>query len=697
MNLIRHFRRPHAVKTGVFETKKNKPEITDIALVLEGTYPYVAGGVSGWCHELIKEQPDLTFSLICLTPRGMKLVPKYEIPENVVEIVHVELQKLKWLRSKLTLEQKAKFCQGLEEPLLRLATNAKLEDLQEIIDLGKALGRPFGGELLTDSEESFDLLCRMYDRTLPNSSFLDYFWSWRSLLGGLFSVLLAPIPKSKVYHSLCTGFAGLYLSRVSLETKRPCMLTEHGIYTNERRIEIGTAAWLDDQASLNFNVDQRLAQRSLRDFWIDSFTSYSRLTYQTMEIGLTLYEGNKELQLEDGALPEQLKVVPNGIDYETYSKIERKQGGRLIVGFIGRVVPIKDVKTLIRAAAFVNQVVSDAELWIMGPTDEDQNYFDECQAMVEATGMDKVIKFLGKVNIKDYAGKIDILVLTSLSEAQPLVILELGAVGVPTVATDVGACSELLYGAPEEEPKLGPGGVICPLASPTGVAEGIIRLYSDRKFYESCSKAIKARVAAYYRKEDQHRSYREIYNEMMRIEEVDSLARHLQRRSQKPTEGIEEVEFDEFVTTEWEVEAKAVQAQREAERAAQEEDLARSAEAVAKRLAEVAGNQPAMEKLIAQLDKETKNTSLPREPTPEELEVLRDFALEQMEKEWSEEDPQNEHFEPPAQVVLPEKPLAQPRMVEPSEQDLASLFALISEQPQTLGSLPKDKSEEEEK
>jgi hypothetical protein len=36
----------------------------DVALVLEGTYPYVRGGVSSWVHHLIRGLPELSFSIV---------------------------------------------------------------------------------------------------------------------------------------------------------------------------------------------------------------------------------------------------------------------------------------------------------------------------------------------------------------------------------------------------------------------------------------------------------------------------------------------------------------------------------------------------------------------------------------------------------------------------------------------------------
>jgi glycosyltransferase involved in cell wall biosynthesis len=51
--------------------------------------------------------------------------------------------------------------------------------------------------------------------------------------------------------------------------------------------------------------------------------------------------------------------------------------------------------------------------------------------------------------------KIGLVVLSSISEALPLVLLEGLAAGVPAVATDVGSCRQLIYGLSEEDQALG--------------------------------------------------------------------------------------------------------------------------------------------------------------------------------------------------------------------------------------------------
>src|SRR5688500_9124498 len=42
--------------------------IPDVCLILEGTFPYVVGGVSAWVNELIRGLPDVTFGVVHISP-----------------------------------------------------------------------------------------------------------------------------------------------------------------------------------------------------------------------------------------------------------------------------------------------------------------------------------------------------------------------------------------------------------------------------------------------------------------------------------------------------------------------------------------------------------------------------------------------------------------------------------------------------
>jgi len=483
----------------------------DVCLVLEGTYPYVMGGVSKMTHDLIVAQQHLKFSILTLLAPNSKRELKYQLPENVIDLKVIELQNIKPESEALSKNKRKKFFDQIKTPILNLQSNATLTDVETIIRLVQQVQNRLGPKTLLNSQEAWEFMTMVYEKMLSKNCFLDYFWSWRSLFGGFFSMFLTDIPKARCYHSQCTGYAGLFLARVHVETGKPCLLTEHGIYTNERRIEIGSADWLNDQHSLNLIVDEGGLDKNLRNYWIDNFIGYSKLCYQACERIVTLYEGNQILQIADGAEKEKLQVIPNGIDYDTFSRIERHEGHPPTIALIGRVVPIKDIKTFIRACIQLRNSVPEVRVWIMGPTDEDEDYYRECAEMVDLAEANENIQFTGKVNIKEYLPEVDIMALTSISEGQPLVILEAGAAGIPTVTTNVGACKEMIFGRSDEKPNLGPGGEVCSLASPYEIAIAMRRLIEDKGFYAQCCEAIQKRVKLYYNKPQENESYRKLY------------------------------------------------------------------------------------------------------------------------------------------------------------------------------------------
>ncbi|MBM3728428.1 MAG: DUF3492 domain-containing protein [Acidobacteria bacterium] len=366
-----------------------------------------------------------------------------------------------------------------------------------------------GERVLLNSPAAWDLLVRMYERCQPDSSFLEYFWGWRALVGGLYSTLLCPLPKARVYHTICTGYVGLFAARARVETGRPVLLTEHGIYTNERRIEIAMADWLEERPAAELSIERR--GPDIRDLWVSTFLADSKVCYEASSRIITLYEGNQMLQEADGAARDRMTVIPNGIDCAHFAGVKREKQPRPTMALIGRVVPIKDVKCYIRAAAILRETIPELHALVMGPTDEDKTYFAECAEMVRYLGLENTVEFTGRVNLKDWLGRLDVVVLTSISEAQPLVILEAGSLGIPTVSTDVGACREMIHGSTTEDPPLGPAGVITPLSNPSATAAGVARLLTDPDFYEACGRAVRARLEKYYNKRDLDQAYGEIY------------------------------------------------------------------------------------------------------------------------------------------------------------------------------------------
>lgn len=493
---------------GTIMTQQKK---ADICLFLEGTYPYVAGGVSNWTHELIKMQNHLTFHIVALVGGKSCNDLRFELPKNVVGFDTIYLQQLPKGNATLSAKQENVLFRTIKKPLLNLQQEGNLNDLKTIIQTIKPFKDKLGYQILFNSYPAWELLVSMYNITMKDSAFLDYFWSWRALFGGLYSVLFAPLPEADIYHALCTGYAGLFLARAKIETGKPCLVTEHGIYTNERRIEIASADWLEDQKALSMVINKKHINRELKDFWIDTFGNYSRLCYQVCSHIVTLYEGNQAFQIMDGADPGKLKIISNGIDYEHFSSIQKHYPHPPTIALIGRIVPIKDVKTFIKSVGILQKSLPDIRAFIMGPTEEDPQYYQECIEIIDYAGLEKYVVFTGKVNIEEYLGYIDVIVLTSISEAQPLVILEAGAAAIPTVATDVGACYEMIMGRQDEYPALGKGGAITPLSNAKAVANELLLLFSDKEHYQQCSTAIQNRVRCYYNKNQQYKSYSELY------------------------------------------------------------------------------------------------------------------------------------------------------------------------------------------
>lgn len=494
-----------------FSQKQEKQ--ADVCLLLEGTYPYISGGVSSWTHDLIRSHADLKFALVSIAAATIPTRQAFELPPNVVDWRTVRVGALpqghKKFRGSTSLPLK------LAPALTRFLEQGRADDFRALIDLLAPVRGAAGADTLLNSPEAWQTLTAMYELSFSTTSFLDYFWTWRALVTGLYSVLLAELPQARTYHAISTGYAGLLAARASIETGSPSLITEHGIYTNERRIEIALAEWLHDQGSLSLGDSSE--QGGLKALWTSAFAAYSRTAYEAAFRITTLYRGNQDLQKRDGAPAKKLAIIPNGIDAERFSKIRKSTARRRpCIALIGRVVPIKDIKTYIRAVRVLADSLPDIDALILGPDDEDADYARECKQMVGQLGLAGNITFTGHVKLDEFLHRIDLNVLTSVSEAQPFVVLEAGAAGIPSVSTDVGCCRELLLGTAEEVPGLGEGGIITPLANPTAIANAILALLSNPDRLAAAGNTMKRRVDACYNKLVIDRQYRKLYDDAFR-------------------------------------------------------------------------------------------------------------------------------------------------------------------------------------
>jgi glycosyltransferase involved in cell wall biosynthesis len=148
----------------------------------------------------------------------------------------------------------------------------------------------------------------------------------------------------------------------------------------------------------------------------------------------------------------------------------------------------------------------------MGPIEEDKEYYDECVQYMNMLKLEHVF-FTGKVNIADYLKDMDLLVLTSISEGQPLAILEGLACKLPFVTTNVGDCGALINGSFDD---FGPAGRVVPVMDYAGIAESIIELCGHGDLRRQFGRAGYERVKEKYSFDAFISGYREIYARMGR-------------------------------------------------------------------------------------------------------------------------------------------------------------------------------------
>jgi glycosyltransferase involved in cell wall biosynthesis len=94
------------------------------------------------------------------------------------------------------------------------------------------------------------------------------------------------------------------------------------------------------------------------------------------------------------------------------------------------------------------------------------------------------------------------------------VILEAEAAGVPLIATDVGACREMLEGGTPEDRALGASGLITRIASPEDTAQALVQMAKNPAMRKKMAEAGRRRVATFYRRDRLIESYRDLYQRL---------------------------------------------------------------------------------------------------------------------------------------------------------------------------------------
>lgn len=183
---------------------------------------------------------------------------------------------------------------------------------------------------------------------------------------------------------------------------------------------------------------------------------------------------------QQGVAPRgRLLSVPNGIRIERFSLASEARRSALrsdlglapdtrIIGSVGRLNPVKDQATLLRAFARLRGDFADAALVLVG----DGALRGSLESQAAALGIADAVRFLGdRGDVRELLQAFDIFALSSLSEGYSMALLEACASGLPIVATDVGGNREIVVD--------GRNGLLVPPARDDALADGFGTLLRD--------------------------------------------------------------------------------------------------------------------------------------------------------------------------------------------------------------------------
>jgi glycosyltransferase involved in cell wall biosynthesis len=184
--------------------------------------------------------------------------------------------------------------------------------------------------------------------------------------------------------------------------------------------------------------------------WPDGVGRMNRgLTRWTDHFIAVAQQHGRFLVEQEGFPADKVVVIPNGVDTEVFRpSFESRESARLelnvppdapLFGIVAALRPEKNHLMFVRAAALIRNVVPNAHFWIVGEGSER----DKLTVAIRSAALDRHVHLLGsRDDIPRLLAAMDVFVLSSLNEANPVSILEAMSAGLPVVATQVGSIAE---------------------------------------------------------------------------------------------------------------------------------------------------------------------------------------------------------------------------------------------------------------
>ncbi|KFG71969.1 GT4 family glycosyltransferase PelF [Streptomyces mutabilis] len=463
-----------------------------VTLLTEGTYPHSHGGVSVWCDQLVTGMPDLDFDVIAVTGTGREPLV-WDVPAHVGRVVSVPM----WgpapqgaaprgrRRNRLAADYE-RFVSALLDPRAEDGFGPALYRLARVAADG-------GLSAFLRGDRAIAVLTAVWNRPgLPvreaRPSLHDAVTA-TALLEHALRPLAAPCPRQGVAHAVSGGLAVLPGLAALERHGVPLLLTEHGVYLRERYLGYRTGPYRWPVKALLLGFFRLLAEETYRRAaLITPGNRYNRLWEE-----------------RGGAAPESIRTVYNGVDPAAFPPAG-PEPAQPVLSWAGRVDPIKDLETLIRAFALVRAELPDARLRLFGGTPRGgEAYRERCEALAAELGHGDAVTFEGRVeDIKDAYAAGNVVMLSSISEGFPFTLIEAMSCGRATVSTDVGGVREAV----------GDTGLVVPPRDPAAMAAAALELLRDAGRRRAMGEAARLRVIEQFTLRRTIDTFRSIYLEL---------------------------------------------------------------------------------------------------------------------------------------------------------------------------------------
>jgi glycosyltransferase involved in cell wall biosynthesis len=207
---------------------------------------------------------------------------------------------------------------------------------------------------------------------------------------------------------------------------------------------------------------------------------------------------------------DSIEVIPNGVDTARFAprirgpderRIRSVVGNRFLCVTVASVSPVKSPDMLVQAARRLSDEV--AFVWI-----GDGPLYDRTRKSIQEAGLEQRFKLLGaQPDVRPFLHAADLFVLPSRTEALPMCVLEAQAIGLPVVATNVGALPEIVLA--------GHSGLLVEPGNPQALAKSINDLRGQPAVRRDMGGRARGHVAARFGIDRMIDRYEELYQSLI--------------------------------------------------------------------------------------------------------------------------------------------------------------------------------------